>query len=312
MKSFTTQSCARDRQLHVWQEIMSDVYYSLEVKGASSDGLRGNLRQYDVGCVSITSFDSDSQRCLRTKARIARDPDDSFVFVTPVRKDLYFSQAGRSGLVKPGGYVLVSTSEFYELSCPDGFINWTVKIPGPELRRRIPDVDDYCACRFPNNLSMARIARNHIRSIATITGGASLPNEAGVAANLIDIISLAVGSEAYGAGGDRQSHYRMRRRIMDFIRQNIHDTDLTPSLIAEKNGISLSYLYKLFQSGDTTVGEYIMAERLQLAYEHLAASDKTTVAEAAYSSGFRNLSHFSRVFRERYKVSPSAIRKQPT
>lgn len=313
MKSFSTHDYSQDKQLGAWQEIMSDVYYSVEVKRTFKEGLRGQIRQYDIGPVSITTFDSDEQRVFRTGPRIARDPDDSFVFVTPVRKELFFSQAGRSGFVRPGGYVLVSTSEFYELSCPDGFINWTVKIPGNELRRRIPDIEDYCACRFSNNLPMAHIARQHVRSIALTFGNMGPPNELSLASNLIDAISLVVSSETQGPGGDSHSHYRIRRRIMDYTRQNIQNPNLSPKVIAEANGISISYLYKLFQSSGTTVGECILAQRLQAAYELVSTSARTkiTVSEAAYSVGFRNLSHFSRVFREKYRISPSEIRKQP-
>lgn len=315
MKAFSTLDYTEDKQLGAWQEIMSDVYYSVEVKRAEKHGLRGQIRQYDIGTLSITSFDADEQRVFRTQSRISRDPDDSYVFVTPVRKELYFSQAGRSGFVKPGGYVLVRTSEFYELSCPDGFINWTVKIPGEEMRRRIPDVDDYCACRFANNLPMAHIARQHIRSVALTFGNLNPPNASSLAGNLADSISLVIRSETDGPAGEGDSHsqYRIRRRIMDYIRQNIQDPDLTPKVIAEANGISVSYLYKLFQSSETTVGEYILGQRLQAAYEKLTTSDhaKLTVAEAAYAVGFRNLSHFSRVFRDKYHVTPSAVRKQP-
>jgi AraC-like DNA-binding protein len=315
MKAFSTLDYTEDKQLGAWQEIMSDVYYSVEVKRTLQHGLRGKIRQYDVGSLSITTFDADEQRVFRTQSRISRDPDDSYVFVTPVRKELYFSQAGRSGFVKPGGYVLVRTSEFYELSCPDGFMNWTVKIPGDEMRRRIPDVDDYCACRFANNLPMAHIARQHIRSVALTFGNVNPPNAASLAGNLVDSISLVVRSETEGHAGDGDSHsqYRIRRRIMDHIRDNIQDPDLTPKLIAEANGISVSYLYKLFQSSETTVGAYILSQRLQAAYERLTTADnaKFTVAEAAYAAGFRNLSHFSRVFREKYHVPPSAIRRQP-
>lgn len=315
MKAFSTLDYSEDQQLGAWQEIMSDVYYSVEVKRILKHGLRGQIRQYDIANVSITSFDSDEQRVFRTQSRISRDPDDSYVFVSPVRKELYFSQAGRSGFIKPGGYVLVRTSEFYELSCPDGFMNWTVKIPGEEMRRRIPDIDDFCACRFGNNLSMAHVARQHMRSLALTFGNVNPPNAASLAANLADTISLVIRSETEGhAGrGDSHSQYRIRRRIMDHIRHNIQCPDLSPKVIAEANGISVSYLYKLFQSSKTTVGEYILAQRLQTAYERLATVDhaKFTVAEAAYASGFRNLSHFSRVFREKYNVSPTAVRKQP-
>ena len=100
MVEFSTVGYSEDKQLGVWQEIMSDVYYSVEIKRTLNKGLRGQIRQYDIGSLSITTFDSDEQRVFRTGSRIARDPDDSYVFVTPVRKDLYFSQAGRAGLIR--------------------------------------------------------------------------------------------------------------------------------------------------------------------------------------------------------------------
>jgi AraC-like DNA-binding protein len=42
---------------------------------------------------------------------------------------------------------------------------------------------------------------------------------------------------------------------------------------------------------------------------HLLANTEKTVNEVAFASGFENASHFSRSFKERYQVTPSAIRK---
>ena len=313
MKAFSTKDYSEDKQLGAWQEIMSDVYYSLEIKRSQTRGLRGKIRKYDIGPVSITTFDADEQRVFRTKPRIARDPEDAYVFVMPVRKDLYFNHNGRSGFVKPGGHVLVSTSDFYELSCPDGFVNWTVKIPGEELRQRNPCVDDYTGCRFPIDLPMSHFARQQVRSLAVTFGNAGPRNSAGLARNLIDTIALVVTTEMGSGDGATKSQYLIRGRIMSYIRNNIGEFDLSPRMIAEANGISVSYLYKLFRTSGMTVGEYIMAQRLQAAYERLAAtsSRQTTVAEVAFSVGFRNLSHFSRVFRENYGVSPTSVRNSP-
>ena len=311
MKSFTTGTFNPARQLSAWQEIMSEVYYSLEIRRTARDGLRGLIREYEVGPVSITTFDSDEQRVLRTRDRIASDPDDSFVFVMPTRKHLYYSQNGRSGIIPPGGYVLVSTSDFYELSCPDGFVNWTVKMPGPQLRSRIPNVEDYCACHFPNNRAMAHVARNFVRSVAVTFGGSVIPNPAALANSLTDLLALVVRSEdREHAASERHSRILLRRRILDYIREHFQDPELSPQSIALKHGIPLSYLYRLFEDQDLTVGQLIITQRLQWAYEMLASDAKRrfTVAEIAYAAGFRNVSHFSRVFTERYQMSPSAVR----
>jgi len=312
MKTFSTQAIASGRQLSAWREIMSEVYFSLEIKSEAGDGFRGLIKEYDVGPVSITTLDSDQQRAFRTKGRISVDPDDSFVFIMPVHQELYFSQLGRSGTVTPGGYVLVSTSEFYELACPDGYSNWTVKMPGEELRRRIPDIEDYCACRFPNNMAMAKLAGHHTRAVGLTFETKSAPNESALAHNLMDFFALVVRSEPDNSCTEWQTQHRLRRRVVDYIRAHLHDPDLTPRRTADDCGISLSYLYKVFQPSGVSVGKFILNERLQAAYEQLAAPEKgmVSVAEAAYAAGFRNVSHFSRAFSQKYSMPPSTVRKR--
>jgi AraC family transcriptional activator of tynA and feaB len=313
MKAFSTEPIASLKQLQAWQEIMSDVYYSVEIKRNSGRSLRGQIKEYDVGSVSITTFDSDEQRVFRTRQRIACDPDDSYVLVMPARKHLYYSQGGRSGVVPPGGYVLVNASEFYELSCPDGFFNWTIKIPGTDMRDRVPNVDDHCACRLPNSLAMARVARQLVRSVAVTFAQEQLSNESALANNLIDFIALLVLSETQDANGSaRRSSFRLRQRIFNYIQRNLTDPGLNPTKIAEESGISLSYLYKLFSDSQVTIGQMIQAQRLRWAYERLIADRKgqITVAEIAYAAGFRNVSHFSKVFSQKFGLSPREVRQQ--
>lgn len=313
MREFSTHCYSENKQLGIWREIMSDVYYSLEIQRSRIDSLRARIRQYDIGDVSITNFDADQQRVFRTRSRISGDPDDSFVFIMPVRKELYFSQNGRSGFVKPGGYVLISTSEFYELSCPDEFMNWTVKISGEAFRKRLPYVDDITACRFANNPRMANIAQKYVVPLGMAYCSVKTPNAISLSRNLIDMLALVIESEVETSSEETQSQLYIRHRIMTYIRNNIDDPNLAPKPIAEANGVSVSYLYKIFSACNMTVGSFIMAERLQLAYERLAVGGpaRSTVAEVAYSCGFVNPSHFSRVFRKNYSISPRAVRKQP-
>jgi AraC family transcriptional regulator, exoenzyme S synthesis regulatory protein ExsA len=53
----------------------------------------------------------------------------------------------------------------------------------------------------------------------------------------------------------------------------------------------------------TTPGKWLTQKRLELAKSLLETSDKS-VNETATSSGFENLSHFSRIFKEKYGISP--------
>ncbi|HEX5153258.1 MAG TPA: AraC family transcriptional regulator [Parafilimonas sp.] len=59
----------------------------------------------------------------------------------------------------------------------------------------------------------------------------------------------------------------------------------------------------------TSPGKWLTNKRLEYAKQLLDISKKN-VSEIAYASGFENLSHFSRIFRERYGLSPLQHRRR--
>lgn len=57
----------------------------------------------------------------------------------------------------------------------------------------------------------------------------------------------------------------------------------------------------------TTPGKWLKMKRLEKAALLLKTSDKT-ISEIVFECGFKNISHFSRVFSEKFKLSPSKYR----
>jgi AraC-like DNA-binding protein len=58
-----------------------------------------------------------------------------------------------------------------------------------------------------------------------------------------------------------------------------------------------------------TVSDYIWRARLQHCRQELENYGGKTITDVAFSWGFSSSSHFSRVFRKCFGVSPSAIHK---
>jgi AraC-like DNA-binding protein len=79
---------------------------------------------------------------------------------------------------------------------------------------------------------------------------------------------------------------------------------------AQLSNRSLSAFKRDFQKQyDTTPGKWLLEKRLNLSM-HLLSNVGKTVAEASYESGFENPSHFSRVFRQHFGVTPASIKQQ--
>ena len=58
----------------------------------------------------------------------------------------------------------------------------------------------------------------------------------------------------------------------------------------------------------TTPGKWILNKRLDYS-KQLMSTTSRTITEIAFDSGFENITHFSRVFKNKYGLSPSAFKK---
>ncbi|WP_330301934.1 MULTISPECIES: helix-turn-helix domain-containing protein [unclassified Streptomyces] len=95
-------------------------------------------------------------------------------------------------------------------------------------------------------------------------------------------------------------------RIRAFIDEHLMDPDLSPQSVADAHHISVRYLHKLFENEGTTVSQWVRQRRLEFCRHDLGrlSHRKLTVAAVARRWGFRSASHFSRVFRDAYGMSP--------
>lgn len=134
-----------------------------------------------------------------------------------------------------------------------------------------------------------------------LTGGRRL------ALNTADLVALLVGEVLQARGPETEStraRRDMRARIQRHIEDNLMNPDLSPDSIARAHHISVRYLHKLFQSGGTTVSAWIRRRRLDACRAELRGQ-RRTVAAVAHSWGFASPSHFSRVFRQTYGLTPT-------
>lgn len=91
--------------------------------------------------------------------------------------------------------------------------------------------------------------------------------------------------------------------ILDFIDKN-YMYDLTIDEIAKYTGRSLATFKRDFKKiSDLSPQKWIIRRRLEAAHA-LIQSGERKVTDVCYKVGFKNLSHFSKVYKERYGHSP--------
>ncbi|MDI2132748.1 helix-turn-helix domain-containing protein [Yinghuangia seranimata] len=97
---------------------------------------------------------------------------------------------------------------------------------------------------------------------------------------------------------------------MAWIEDHLDDPDLDPAAIAGAHFISTRYLHLLFEDHEVSVARHVRERRLERIRRDLAdpALRGVPVSGVAARWGIGDAARFSRVFRERYGVSPSAYR----
>jgi AraC-like DNA-binding protein len=95
-----------------------------------------------------------------------------------------------------------------------------------------------------------------------------------------------------------------------FIRRHLATPRLSPERIAHQLGCSRAHLYRVFAEQGETVANYIRELRLQRARSLLAggSDDNLRIGDIAYRCGFEDPVQFSRLFRQRFDVTPSAFK----
>ena len=99
------------------------------------------------------------------------------------------------------------------------------------------------------------------------------------------------------------------KRTMALMMANLCNENYDIQKLCHEMTMSRTQLYRKFRSlTNKSPNDYFRSLRLHKAKDLLAGT-KITVAEAAYKSGFKNVSHFSRVFTEEFGIKPREIHK---
>jgi AraC-like DNA-binding protein len=97
-----------------------------------------------------------------------------------------------------------------------------------------------------------------------------------------------------------------------YIEANLTDPNLSPTTVAVTHHISIRHLQKLFETQGLTVSGWIRERRLEHARRDLANPTQHGVSITAIADRWRfgDSSHFSRVFKAAYGLSPRDYRHE--
>ncbi|WGS23586.1 MULTISPECIES: helix-turn-helix domain-containing protein [unclassified Bradyrhizobium] len=304
---FTTEDAPTHRRLALWQDIVCDVFVQLDCKSDLGTAFHGAITSSQVGPAKCSTVSSSQQRVLRTPSRIARATEDFVLFALGRRGAGAVLQDGRETVIQPGEFAFYDTTRPYELRFDDDFTQTIFQVPRAMLHRRFAGTEPLTATTFTPDRPVERLASQFIAGLSEVADRLDDDTAIRLADQAVDLLAMAM-SERLGRATLTSSTHRsgLLYRLKAHVLAHLPNPDLGLAETAAALGISPRYINSLFADEDTSFQRFVLAQRLERCKRDLASLTHAHrhISEIAFAWGFNDLSHFGRVFREHYGMSP--------
>ncbi|WP_051831025.1 helix-turn-helix domain-containing protein [Streptomyces novaecaesareae] len=321
---FRAEGVPAKERFDCWRELIGRTRAS-EVASPHAERFEAEMRRLELGPVTLLRTSFPSARFWRTPVMVRRSDPEVYHLTLLLDGGLTLTHGAgsRTETFAPGDLHMIDSSDPFDLRAfaaraadrPErrieavgvDFPTSLLPLPPDRLRhvlgRGISGREGTSALLADFLLGLDRQA--------ALLGPAEAPRLGTV---VVDLVAawLARELDAEAEVPDDARRRALVENVRTFIRRNLHDPELTPTVIAAAHHVSVSYLHRLFtqQSQGETVAAWIRRRRLEKARRDLADPALRTVPVHALAArcGIPRPSDFSRAFRAAYGLSPSEHR----
>ena len=250
-------------------------------------------------------------RHRHTHRDIERGNDDFSIHMNLSGRSIVAGR-GREIELQDGDAVLLSYSESRTVTRPGLVDHRIVRLPRALLTPLVPNIDDAVVRAIPRGTGTLRLLANYVGALIDDPAIALPEMRPLVVAQLCDLVAVTLGAtrDAVAVAEGRGIGAARLRALKNDIETHLVDGDLAPAAVARRQGISDSYIRKLFEREGTSFSEFVLLRRLARAHRMLTDrrwADRG-IAWIAFESGFGDLSYFNRTFKRCYGARPSDVR----
>ncbi|WP_256967213.1 hypothetical protein, partial [Streptomyces caniscabiei] len=265
---FRSDDVPLEHRFDYWAELMHRAIAPSHMSCEFADDFWARQRLLELGPVLAWPTAHLVTGFRRTEKLVRQSDPEMYHLSFVLGGGLGFEHVGRAEAYGPSDLWVSDTSRPYEVHVPAGLGRQVIRGVGVDFPKALLPLPPG---RVRQLLGRRLSARDGVGALLTgfLTGleqqaDALQPSDAPrLGTVLIDLLSawFAHVLEAEEALPAETRERALTTRIRAFVRQNLHDPELTPPVIAAAHHISLSYLHRLFQQD--TPGETVAAGALQ-------------------------------------------------
>jgi AraC-like DNA-binding protein len=306
---FSTDAYREHERTAAWREAFGRAILNVDIAPRSTEGFRANAMIFRTATLGLLHASTSPVRQSNSRSLITND-DVSFGAVMTSRWDA--SQCGRSVDLHPGDGVLMSNGDIGALTFPDDCRYLAFCVPKSALAPLVPDLRALFARRIPAANPALRMLFRYLELAQEDYVAATPELQTALTNHVCDLLALALGPtrDAAELARTRGVSGARLQAMKDDIRKSCHSPDLSVHTIAARHGVSVRYVQRIFEEGGLTFTQHLTERRLAASYDALRRRTPADVpvSTIAYDCGFADVSHFNRVFRQRFGCTPTDVR----
>ncbi|WP_151484739.1 AraC-like ligand-binding domain-containing protein [Streptomyces albicerus] len=303
----------RDREDVVRDAVWSSlVAVDIEHRPAAED-ISVRIGLGAVGPLKFCSARASAVTVRRTE-RLARQDEEPAVFLgVQVTGSSLVVQNGRACVLHPGELAVYGSISAYTLLFDEGVDHHFLRFPRALLA--LPDrlLRDTSAITLGSDNPLAGLAHTYFSQLAVSDRLHQAAHGHAVVEPSVELLRALLTTQHGNSGlAAAPLEATLGLRVTQYIQEHLADPDLSAARIAAAHDISVRHLYAVLSRSGISLGDWIRTRRLAACRRELAgvSGRLRTIAAIGRSWGFTDATHFSKMFKRAYGISPRAWREQ--